>query len=176
MSDLSQRRFYIPGAEPRQSRPTGVSGSGTCRTRCVPGTREGKVGRLVFAGLDVPLPSDQAPWTDIISEHFVRDGRIQGDHPVYFFQARCLHDGRAAGVVRERACEFDDPLLEEAQMVFDVTEGRSTMVLMAASALLVLNSLAKCASQSFSMACCSGDNCDPLTLFLRIALPHHRSE
>lgn len=124
MSDLSQRRFYIPGAEPRQSRPTGVSGSGTCRTRCVPGTREGKVGRLVFAGLDVPLPSDQAPWTDIISEHFVRDGRIQGDHPVYFFQARCLHDGRAAGVVRERACEFDDPLLEEAQMVFDVLPER----------------------------------------------------
>jgi hypothetical protein len=84
----------------------------------------GKVGRLPFAGPDVPLPSDQAPWTDIISEHFVRDGRIQGDHPVYFFQARCLHDGRAAGVVRERACEFDDPLVEEAQMVFDVLPER----------------------------------------------------
>jgi hypothetical protein len=83
-----------------------------------------KVGRLLFAGLDVPLPSDQAPWMDIISEHFVHDGRIQGDHPVYFFQARCLHDGRAAGVVRERACEFDDPLLVEAQMVFDVLPER----------------------------------------------------
>ena len=35
------------------------------------------VGRLLFAGLDVPLPSDQAPWTDIISEHFVRDGRAR---------------------------------------------------------------------------------------------------
>ena len=50
-----------------------------------------------------------------------------------------------------------------------LTEGRSTIVLMAASALLDLNSLATCSSQSFSMACCSGDSCDSLTLFLRRA-------